>query len=85
MSRLRRVKISEKAPIKTLLRNYGVGSVQDYEPEQVDNVLRAIALLLDNTSYLELSQVARFLMQLTNRPRDVWEKAMEELEELGYY
>jgi hypothetical protein len=85
MSRISRVRISEKRPIAYLLKNYGVGGAENYDADQITKLLRALALLLDCTGYVELDHVARFLLQLTNKPRDVWERAMEELEELGFY
>lgn len=79
--RVKRIRISKKSPIKNFLRHYGVGGIENYSSEQVDALLRAFALLLDCTSYVELDQIARFLHQLTNCRPEVWEKAMEELED----
>jgi hypothetical protein len=84
MSRVKRVKISVKKPITNLLRHYGIGGVENYEPEQVDALLRALALLLDCCGLVEVEQVGKFLIRLSDNP-EALNNAMEELEKMGYY
>jgi hypothetical protein len=82
MGRAKRIKISKKEPIKTMLKNYGIGGVENYSPEMINNVLTGIKLILENTGSIELYHIAKILLKLSDYPLLV-EKALEELEEWG--
>jgi hypothetical protein len=83
MPRVERIRISKKRPVENFLRNYGVGGAENYDWEQINAILQAIALILDNTGYLELEQVGKFLLKLSDNV-DAYDRAIEELEEWGY-
>jgi hypothetical protein len=80
--RVSRIRISKKHPVKTLLKNFGVGGAENYEPETIDNVFTGIKLILENTGLVELEQVGKFLLKLSDDPEAV-ERALEEFEEWG--
>jgi hypothetical protein len=78
------VRINKRQPIRTLLRSYGIGGAENYEWEQINGVLRGIALILENTGLIELEQVGKFLLRLSDYPEAV-DRALEELEDMGLF
>jgi hypothetical protein len=83
MPRVKRIKLSENRPISNFLRHYGVGGIENYDDEQVDAILRALGLILNNAGLLELEQLGKFLLKLSDNV-NAYNKAFEELERMGY-
>jgi hypothetical protein len=67
-----------------LLRHYGIGGAENYEPHQIHELLQALALLFNCAGLVELEQLGKFLMRLSDNPAAL-NNAMEELEEWGFY
>jgi hypothetical protein len=74
------VKISKKEPYKWLLKNFGIGGVENYNPKQIDRILTGIYVLLEECDSKELSFLSKMFYQLSQKPF-LKEKLFQEMQE----
>lgn len=60
------MRIPKKNFLKWLDYNYGVGGLQNYSQEQVNQIIEGLYLLLNNSAYRELDFLGKFFNQLSN-------------------
>jgi hypothetical protein len=77
------MRISKKEPMKWFLNHFGVGGADNYDNEQIRDILKGLRLIIENSGYMELDWLGRFLVKLSDNPK-VLERFLDELDELGY-
>jgi hypothetical protein len=79
------MRISKKEPMKWFLNNFGfaVGGVKNYDAEQIRDILTGLRLIIENSGYMEIEWLGRFLVKLSDNPK-VLDRFLEELKEFGY-
>jgi hypothetical protein len=61
-----------------------VGGVENYYNEQIRDILKGLRLIIENSGYVELEWIGKFLIKLSDNP-EVLECFLGELDKLGYY
>jgi hypothetical protein len=77
------MRISKKEPFKWFLTNFGFGGVENYDREQIIDILKGLRLIIENLVCVELDWLGRFLVKLSDNP-EVLERFLDELVELGF-
>ncbi len=77
------MRLPKKNLVKWFSKNYGIGGFENYSQEQVQNVLQALKLILENCGSKELYFLGKFFMKLSESSR-LQEDLKDELEDLGF-
>jgi len=77
------MRISKKDPFKWFWDNFGVGGVDNYDAEEIRDIMKGLRIILENTGYTELEWIGKFLVELSKDPMTA-EKFFDKLIELGY-
>jgi hypothetical protein len=84
MSRRKVVRVPRKGFLKWLGKNFGVGGFENYSNETRTAVLHALALILKSTGPLEMEQLGKIMIQLSEHS-EVLNAVYEEFEEEGIF
>lgn len=79
---MKRVRVPNKNILKWLLKNFGVGGFENYDNEQMINILKGIYLLILECGCIELDFVSKMLYKLSEKP-ELMEEFLNDLEEFG--
>jgi len=65
---MRRIRLPKKDIMRWLSENYGAGGFENYDGEQVRDVLSALRLIMENAGHIELEFLVKFLVALSDNP-----------------
>jgi hypothetical protein len=77
------MRISKKDPLNWFLINFGIGGAENYTEEQIRDILKGLRLILENSGYVELEWLGKFLIKLSDYPK-MAEKFLDEILDLSY-
>jgi len=75
---MKRMRISKQNTLSWLYKNFGIGGIENYDPRQVDEILSALRIILQNCGLIELEFLGKFLLKLSEDPTLV-DKLLDEL------